>query len=450
MTINITNVIGFFTNKIFISKFSGKSTPDQYSAICKRKIASAVKQGLPADTPENICKAIKSNNGVANVLLLCGSIEGDNIEIPQKREISDISKYHDFLFEKRAIKVWKQSNIGDGHQIKMSPLGNIPKYNARVMNEEQVSKDFKILKTSKVTYNVDVNGVNSKTNVAENTGEEEDEGASYPADPRIFDCFNPLCRRVFNTIGGREQHENGHSPCIENKRQESLRGIVQKEFAKKFGVSSEPQLFRQRRKIVTFLETLKPAMLFGGDLKPEIKEGSSLPKAPARITLNDKQAKYLLDLFEAGLSGKKKARADYVKKDMRYATVNGQEDGALLFQYEEWLSEERIKREFSKIAAAKKKKKPETVASPVKTPGKSIVQMMDNVVDMFTPNSKKRKPDTDIRSPSKMQAMANASSEEEIEDALEDLDAVEDFQFRVGILDIISAEAFDKSHPIQV
>ena len=49
-----------------------------------------------------------------------------------------------------------------------------------------------------------------------------------------------------------------------------------------------------------------------------------------------------------------------------------------------------------------------------------------------------------------MQAMANASSEEEIEDALEDLDAVEDFQFRAGILDIISAEAFDKTHPIQV
>ena len=249
-----------------------------------------------------------------------------------------------------------------------------------------------------------------------------------------------------------EQHENGHSPCIENKRQDSMRARVQKEFIKKFGVSSGPQLFRARRKIVTFLDNLKPAILFGGNLKVDIKEGGSLPQPSERITLNAKQAKYLLDIFEAGISGKKKARADYVKKEMRYATIDGKEESDLVFQYEEWLSEDRIKREFSRIAADKKKNKsgskPEIVASPVKSPGKSFGQVMDGVVDLFTPNYKKRKSDVDVRSPSKKNPQT--STEEEIEDALEDLDSLEDFHFREGILDVISDERFEKSHPIKV
>ena len=236
--------------RVFL-KFTGKSTPDQYSAICKRKISSAVKQGLPADTPENICKAIKSSNGVANVLLLCGSIEGEKNELPQnKREMIGVTKYHDFCFEKRGAKVWQQSNIGSGHLVKLSPLGNLPKYNARVMNEEQLDKDFKILKNSKVTYKFGSNEANAKSDGAQNHGEdEEDEGTSYVADPRVFECFNILCKRRYKTIEGREQHQNGLSPCIENKRQESVKGMVQKQFAKRFGVSNDPQLFRQRRKM---------------------------------------------------------------------------------------------------------------------------------------------------------------------------------------------------------
>ena len=53
-------------NLWFLSTGQGKSTCDQWSAILKRKITSAVKMDMEADTVEKVCECLKANGGVKN------------------------------------------------------------------------------------------------------------------------------------------------------------------------------------------------------------------------------------------------------------------------------------------------------------------------------------------------------------------------------------------------
>ena len=436
-------------------KFIGKSTPDQYSAISKRKIGSSVRQGLLADTPENVCKCIKSQGGTANTLLLCGGIQKQALELGANQKlIEDISKFHDFAFESRGVRVWKQSGIGDGHFIKLTDnLGNHPEYKATVQNPEQLSDDFKILKNSRVKVNFDSN-TSHVSNLPEGSEEDEEDGATYLGDAKVFDCGNPLCRKKFTTLAGQEHHKNGLSNCIQNKRSISISGMVSQEFAKKFGVSNVPQVFRERRQLRTFMENLKPAILFDEKFEVVMEEGGSLHKTPTRVVLNSKQKKYLLEIFEDGMQGKKKAKADIIEKKMRYVPAEGNEE-ELLFHHTEWLTEQRIKGEFSRIAAMKKKKPKVPISEPasVTSPIKAITKAMDNVLVLVTPNKeKKRKAENEVKSPPKAakSVVVKVISDEEIEDSMANLDAIEDCYIKNELSNVVNNDNFEKKHPIQV
>ena len=102
----------------------GKSTPDQYSAHGKRKINYGIKAGLDATTPKSICECIKHNGGLANTILLTGTIVEKKFKM--QKEIDSISKYHDFMFSTP-----KQSEE-DGHSKSSSKNGILVRQQAQM------------------------------------------------------------------------------------------------------------------------------------------------------------------------------------------------------------------------------------------------------------------------------------------------------------------------------
>ena len=75
------------------------------------------------------------------------------------------------------------------------------------------------------------------------------------------------------------------------------------------------------------------------------------------MRLNEQQKNYLKDIFLKGLEkNNRKAQPSEVAKKMRYALKdpNNSEEPQLLFKRSEWLSEDRIKSFFSRLAAQKR------------------------------------------------------------------------------------------------
>ena len=68
---------------------------------------------MDADSPENICKAIKSHGGLANTVLLTGNIETHDFKEEPKKQFNLITRLHDFIFYKDEILVRHQANIGE-------------------------------------------------------------------------------------------------------------------------------------------------------------------------------------------------------------------------------------------------------------------------------------------------------------------------------------------------
>lgn len=340
--------------KIKALKFSepgmGKSICDQYSALAKRKIASAVKMDIDADTAKNVCEAIKHENGLANTILLCGGIEKNECKL-KETEIKNIKMYHDFAFDEsnqRGIRLRRHANIGKGVLINPASLGKYPKYNATVMNPDQLTKDFRILKSTSTPY-----GITENKGKSTQMAEIEKEDAEFAGDPRVFRCQNSMCSRMFLTVAGLEAHQSRNPPnCIGRRRKETMTDYITNRFIDRFGTSVNPQSFRQSRRIVTHFQKLPDAILFGATEMDHVWEGKSLHEHKRAPNLKPHQVAYLTGLFEEGMNGKKKARADIVEKQMRYST----EDDGITFRFQphEWLTEARIKSFFSRLAAKHK------------------------------------------------------------------------------------------------
>ena len=341
--------------KIKAVKFSepgmGKSICDQYSALAKRKIANAIKMDIDADTAKNVCNAIQHEDGLANTILLCGGIKKIDFELTE-REIPNITKYHDFAFDEpgeQGIRLRRHGNIGTGILIKPSSLKKYPEYVSTIMNRHQVTDDFKILKSTSTPYDF-----TSKAAKPSQSSDIEKEDSEFPGDPRVFQCQNPMCSRMFLTVGGLEAHQSRNPPnCVGRKRIETMDDFIKNRFIERFGITENPTTYRQSRRIVTHFEKLPDAVLFGGAEMDHPWEGKSLHEHTRSKNLNKNQVAYLTELFEDGMNSKKKARADIVEKEMRYVT---KEDGRTLrFGYHEWIPEARIKSFFSRLAAKYKK-----------------------------------------------------------------------------------------------
>ena len=89
---------------------------------------------MEADTVEKVCECLKANGGIKNTILLTGGIENEVFDI-KKKEISGISKYHDFemVHEEKGkkrfgLRVRRQSTIGNGLFIPLTKLGKQPTF----------------------------------------------------------------------------------------------------------------------------------------------------------------------------------------------------------------------------------------------------------------------------------------------------------------------------------
>ena len=102
------------------------------------------------------------------------------------------------------------------------------------------------------------------------------------------------------------------------------------------------------------------AILFDGEKEDKMFEGKSLNEQKRSENLNKDQVRYLTELFDEGLTGKKKARADVVEKEMRYVL---KDDGTYRFPNEKWLTEARIKSFFSRLAAKRKAEKDQGIGT---------------------------------------------------------------------------------------
>ena len=84
----------------------------QYAALIKQHIQRYVNSGHDADTPEKICEAICSGDGVPNLVLLLGIRNGKTKEPIFK--IKHVKSLHDFRFDNDDILARIVSGIGDG------------------------------------------------------------------------------------------------------------------------------------------------------------------------------------------------------------------------------------------------------------------------------------------------------------------------------------------------
>ena len=327
----------------------------------------------------------------------------------------------------------------------------MPKYECQIENQDQLDVHGTPLNRKTIPH-----GVESESKEDDEIDEEDESNLKYAGDSRVFQCQNSLCHKRFKTKGGLERHQNGWSKCIENLRLESIENYMKRRFQGMYGITSNPQSARISRKLVTHFENLKPAILFDGNLLDKLDQGESLHKPAEIVRLKPHQITYLERRFNDGLEGKKKARADLVSQQMRSAK---DDFGELIFSYEDWLAEARIKRFFSAMAAKNKKAKKLTnivseSTSSTQSPT-TIKSRLHATATFFSPGGKsKRKANQDMTTPSKVAKAENdpeaGLTEEILEDAAADLDALQDSIDKRDLHDVVNDERFENMHPIKV
>lgn len=344
----------------------GKSVPDQYAAILKRKIGDALVSGMDADTEENLAKCISSADGVANVRTFLGKVDIPDTPAPEltksgkkktvPKKIDNIRKLHEFVFIDKGVHVRPLATIGKGKTIPLQPVKRVPKYQCQEFKSKSGAVKRTILDynpkgpiLAKVAKLDDTDNGHGQMKYQHSKEELE------MMNRGLFPCPNPACTLSFEKYEHYRRHVSSDLFCEVWKTNETMQERVQRKYISKYGISPHMEVDqREARKFVVHLNDLPEVSEEFLVARENLFEGHALPGKKEVIRFTPEQRKFMDDEFDSGFSKNGKARADLAAKKMHD-----------LFPKELWLTEQQIKGRFSKLRSDAEKRVKNPASEPL-------------------------------------------------------------------------------------
>ena len=345
----------------------GKCICDQYFAILKALVRRHMLAGNDVDSPEQFAHAMCSDNGVVNTIIQIGDIQGriEDTKKYKKRYIKDISKYHEFIFHEDGILCRYLPGFGPGEFIKIdrNELETYPnaKFVYDIVNKDKLTEDLRCQEPTKLPYKEECQAVHevigpsvgAKGDGKMNADEEPDIDDEDMASVRLKTCGkrNPMCTKSYVSMNAYIRHrDDPNDKCIIKVEKQSSMDQVVEMYANTNGIHGRYQdkTHKETRSLVHHTKVL-PAVdpLFIDDKnKEELCTGHALPPKKTHKPFTERQHKFLIEAFNAGV-GKKKHR----KKKPKQVVTEMQDAG---FPVDEWLTEKKIKDYFARLAASQK------------------------------------------------------------------------------------------------
>ena len=307
----------------------GKGPCDRKAASIKNHMRSYLNSGHDISSAQDMKSAIESNGGVRGVAtILCGPLTiPDPSPFPKWEGISLIN---DIQFKTEEMKVWRAYDVGHSKSV---PYSNFT-----------LTKKTELPSLTKIT---DVPSTNlvfcevtpRKCHVAKDkdTKTSADDDSSDTDEDTLFTCPEDGCVKTFQRFSSLRKHLDGgrHKYALER---ESFLDKAMLRYAENLE-SGAASIVGQVEEIAE--ESKVPSIKMGWALKHV---------STSRHRFNEKQKKYLIDIFLLGEQTGQKADASDVSKSMRKAR---NADGSLLFLSNEYLTSQQITSFFSRTAAKK-------------------------------------------------------------------------------------------------
>jgi hypothetical protein len=322
---------------------------------------------------------LASKGGVANVKVFLGGIKRPKAVMKsKKKQISDITKWNDFLFTPKGVTVKRQSGIGSGIHVPLVAMAIKCEYQCTILTEtvdaptgghdvpQGLQYDIRRIRQLHKSSMQDVPQVgNVDVDDPTETVEMLDIGGTVSAKKGLFQCSVPQCSARYLSQRGLDKHEIT-GMCHFRKHQQTTQGEAQSIFFSKWQIPKglEPAARANARYFKTHLTTLEDVEL-PDDLpmkEPDVvqdaeylttKKGYALPIRKAPFVYKDKHRIYMKRYFDEGnLSQGSNVKPDVAAqrlKDEKHA------DGSLVFDFTEHLEPHQCQYLFAYFKAKLKK-----------------------------------------------------------------------------------------------
>ena len=344
----------------------GKDLCDKLFSHVREHQRRCLLEKYDADTPERFATNICRNGGINNTTVLLGSVE--NVHEGEKKSlksaIPDISKCHEFLFDKDGIWVKILPGFGKGKfyaiDKKMVDNEKIPRFDYEIVSKENLDEDVQIKsKPADNRYHENSNKAIQEFGIAKadtELNDSKDKEKTASNEDKVFFCENPVCRKPFFYRGNKLNHEKNSENCSVRVKKQSSTDFAKEYYISKNGISSEYQSksYKETRGIVfrkgmlpviddIFLDLIRngPA-----NCRENIYEGHALPPKRQKVEFPAHVTAYLRKLFLYGEKVPSERRKPaQVAKEMKLKRE---------FERKDWLSEAQIQGYFKRQSAKKR------------------------------------------------------------------------------------------------
>jgi hypothetical protein len=233
----------------------------------------------------------------------------ESVEQLKVKKIPNFSSYHNFIYEKDVIRVWRAFGVGVGKKVPSAQLYISHQGNTQM----RVKESFPGINSVRETK------LKKKIPAEASTCNTEPEG--------LFDCPEPGCNHVFKSFNCLELHMDvgQHSRFISN---ESVYDVLRREWANSFKSVTTKDVQASAQ---SGIQRIQESALEMGWALNQPKTGS--------VRFPEKVKKYLVAKFDSGERTGHKADPTQVSLDIRAAK---DESGERLFKREEWLNKQQI------------------------------------------------------------------------------------------------------------
>ena len=244
-------------------------------------------------------------------------------------KIDGFSKFHNFTYDDKGLRVWRAYGIGPG---KLIPFDD-------VVVEQQEATGLIVQENGDLFTMRNARHLHVSTPEIDDTEEPTEEG-------QLFECPEPGCQKVFKSFCELEIHteigNHGNRPMSE-----SFYDPMRKEWAKRFSTIDPMQADGS-----TSGSSIRSSEETTDTPPSDLSQGWALSKPRVSTRFSQKVKAYLNAKFELGERTGLKADPNQVSADMRNAR---DEENNRRFSREEWLTQNQIKSYFSRLASAKRK-----------------------------------------------------------------------------------------------
>lgn len=293
---------------------SGKDICDRKTAPMKAHIKRWVNEKHDVLTASDMMNALESHGGVKGCRAAVVQVDVSAENTSSTNKIPGISLLNNFAFVKNGIRVWRAYNTGLGKVLKYRDLDVSPQQDTNL----QIIDEFGP-RISQGTVS------STKSTRAE-----------------IFSCSESTCVLTFKTMEEADAHMDTEKHVNEVSESESVYDTIRKRWADK--VSDMNVVPSKGLHIPVVPGPSTSTSRFSSS------EGWALKTNKRGPRMGEKAKMFLLDKFNAGLTGHK-ADPLQVAKEMK---LSKDKDGNPLFSPEEWRSAKQITSFFSRMSALHK------------------------------------------------------------------------------------------------